>query len=244
MPRGTWSFLHEWVIYEYLMARFQEKTLRLRPKIRSGKLQLRERWKKVEYLEPIIGTAFPDIESMRLSGFSSECPAEVKFTTSLFNYHRRTLSKFKAFMKNGGIIVVLSHDYLPKGLDCYDTDVYEIDQTDFIAFCRENFVRLLNRQISMHTETKVWVMYQGPNFNNGTGKIRLARESGIWCPTDNLTGFDLAIGDRILFVKTSGASTQEVQKSYLKGTIADRWSLDEIYVGELSSLYTVERSTA
>lgn len=36
MARGTWSFLHEWVIYDYLMARLDEKTLRLKCKIKNG----------------------------------------------------------------------------------------------------------------------------------------------------------------------------------------------------------------
>lgn len=82
-------------------------------------------------------------------------------------------------------------------------------------------------------------MYQGPNFNKGTNETKPARESGIWCPIENLSGFDLAIGDRILFVKTRGASTQQVQPAYHSGTTPKDWLLDEIYVGELvSTIYS------
>ena len=78
-------------------------------------------------------------------------------------------------------------------------------------------------------------MYQGPNFNTGGATIRPARESSIWCPTENLTGFDLAVGDRILFVKTSGASTQIVQAQYLSNRSFINWQLSEIFIAEISS---------
>ena len=120
-------------------------------------------------------------------------------------------------------------------MENYNINVYEIDESDFIAFCKENFSRLLNRQIKKHTETKVWVMYQGGNFNHGNSIIKPANESGLWCPTENLTGFELSIGDRILFIKTNGASTQVVQKEYFKNNIIDKWFLSQIYVGEIKS---------
>jgi len=233
MPRGSWSFLHEWVIYDYIMARFSEKTLRLKLRISEGKVQRREKWVTVIKLKPITGTKFPDIKSIKVKGSSSDVPAEIKFTTSLFDYHVKQSSKFKDFIEKKGFIIVLSHDYLPSGLMNYKIDVYEIDQVDFVSFCRENFVRLLNRQIRRHTETKVWIMYQGPNFNEKTKSIKPARDSGIWCPTENLSSFDLAMGDRVLFIKTRGASTQKVQKSFLKNTISQDWFLEEIFVGEL-----------
>lgn len=234
MPRGKWSFLHEWVIYEYLMTRFHEKTLRLRLKVDSGNVLLKEKWRKVTSLNPIMGTAFPDVELIGLAN-PSGTPAEVKFTTSLFDYHRQDPLKFKDFMNNHGIIIVLSHDYLPSELESYNVSVYEIDQADFTSFCRENFVRLLNRQIKLHTETKVWIMYQGPNFNLGSSDVKPARESHIWCPTENLSGFDLAIRDRVLFVKTRNASTQQVQNAHLRDEVYDNWLLDELYIAELCS---------
>ena len=46
-------------------------------------------------------------------------------------------------------IIVLKHDYLPKGLEYFDIDVYEIELVDFVSYCRENFVRLLNQQIKV-----------------------------------------------------------------------------------------------
>ena len=79
-------------------------------------------------------------------------------------------------------------------------------------------------------------MYQGPNFNHGDGKILPARKSFIWCPTENLTGFDLAPGDRVLFFKTSGIATQDLQREFQKeNSIDERWALKEIYVAEIKS---------
>jgi hypothetical protein len=237
MPRGRWSFLHEWVIYDYLMARFAEGTLRLRCRVLNGVLQRKDKWSKVADLRPIVDSLFPDVKGMRLAGSSEIRPAEIKFITSLFDYHQRIshLAQYRTFVANSGLILVLSHDYLPQGLGSIHTDVYEIDFADFVSFCRENFSRLLSRQIKTHAESKVWIMYQGPNFNKGCPTLRPARESNIWCPTENLTGFDLAVGDRILFVKTSGSSTQIVQGQYLSGTSFVNWQLDEIFVGEISS---------
>ena len=66
--------------------------------------------------------------------------------------------------------------------------------------------------------------------------MRPARVTHIWCPTENLTGFDLAPRDRVLFVKTSGGPTQDVQRSYLaKNGVYEKWLLEEIYVAEVSS---------
>ncbi|MCD6108633.1 MAG: hypothetical protein J7J89_04085 [Thermoplasmata archaeon] len=238
MAKGKWSFIHEWTIYEYLMARFEDGTLRLKKKIEGGNVVRKDKWVKVYYLEQIIGTDFPDIKKIQLSKNNIAVPAEVKFTTSRFNCHKgkKHFKDFEDFISKHGIIIVVSHDYLPPDLAKYNIDVYELDKTDFISFCRENFSRFLSRQIKLHYETKYWLMYQGPNFNKGTNTIKPARESHIWCPTDNLTGFDLAIGDRVLFVKTSGASTQKVQKSYREhNEIYPDWILDEIWVGEITS---------
>jgi hypothetical protein len=241
MARGHWSFLHEWVIYDYLLARVDEGTLRLKQVIAQGKLLGRAKWIKIDKILPIKGTSFPDIQSIRFIGNTSSFrPAEVKFTTSLFNYHQelKYAIKFGQFVEQSGFILVVSHDYLPKGLvEKYaKVDVCEIDLDDFITFCRENFSRLLNRQIKAHSSTRVWLMYQAENFNQGTDKIRPARQSYIWCPTENLTGFDLAPGDRILFYKTSGLDTIKLQNKYLKeGVVDSRWILREICVAEVKS---------
>lgn len=241
MPQGHWSFLHEWVIYDYLRARADEHTLRFKQIISAGKLLGRPKWKKVEMLLPIRGTSFPDIQGVKLKGDIDFRPAEVKFTTSLFDYHNilKHKTKFQKFIASNGFILVASHDYLPiKNLISQfpQIEVFEIEIEDFISFCRENFSRLLNRQIKSHTASRVWIMYQGPNFNHGINKILPARESCIWCPTENLTGFDLAPGDRVLFFKTSGLDRIKLQNKFQRdGIIDERWILNEIYVAKVKS---------
>ncbi len=209
MAKGHWSFLHEWVIYEYLRSRADEKTLRLKQYYLNGRLLGKPKWKRVIYLLPIEGTAFPDIRGIKLSGEINYRPAEVKFTTSLFNYHNAAnhTENFDQFVNHRGFILVASHDYLPGNglLEKYpQIDVYAIEIEDFITFCRENFSRLLNKQIKAHGVSRIWLMYQGGNFNSGIENIHAARQSLIWCPTENLTGIDLAPNDRILFYKTGG----------------------------------------
>src|SRR5882724_1427881 len=143
MAKGHWSFLHEWVIYDYLLARADEGTLRLKQVIVSGTLAGKPKWIKVEEIKPITGTAFPDIQAIQLKGKGLFRSAEVKFTSSLFSYHQSAqyTRKFADFVKQNGFLIVASHDYLPKGLiDKYpELDVYEIEIEDFISFCRENF---------------------------------------------------------------------------------------------------------
>lgn len=241
MAKGNWSFLHEWIIYDYLLARAEERTLRFKKIISKGKLLGKTVWVKVEDLKPITGTSFPDIQAIRLKGESQFRCAEVKFATSLFNYHSDKIyqNKFSQFVEQSGFILVASHDYLPsKGLiELYPSiDVFEIEIEDFITFCRENFSRLLNRQIKAHSSTRVWLMYQGPNFNSGVSNIAPARQSKIWCPTENLTGFDLAPGDRVLFFKTKGIDRITVQNKFNKEQLIEpRWRLQEIYVAEVKS---------
>jgi hypothetical protein len=241
MPRGYWSFLHEWVIYDYILARSNEGTLRIKQIISSGKLLGKPKWVKVEKTLPIIGTVFPDIQGIKLKGENNFRPAEVKFTTSLFNYHndKKYKEKFQQYINQNGFILVASHDYLPvKNLISVfpDIEVFEIEIDDFITFCRENFSRLLNRQIKAHTSTRVWLMYQGSNFNAENRNILPARESLIWCPTDNLTSFDLAPGDRVVFYKTFGIGSIQLQNRFLKEKIIDhRWILGEIYIAEVKS---------
>jgi hypothetical protein len=218
------------------MDRVMEGTLRLRKAMSGGVLSSREKWVKVRSLAPIIGTQFPDIERILLADKQAMVPAEVKFTTSLFNYHRETNpQRFNDFLLQGGCLVVLRHDYLPVGLSGRPIDVYEVELSDFVSYCRENFLRLLNRQIKAHTETKVWMMYQGPNFNESSQSAGSARMSRVWCPTENLTGFDLALGDRVLFVRTRGSNQPRVQSQYPRGTLDNTWRLVEIYIAEVTS---------
>jgi diphthamide synthase (EF-2-diphthine--ammonia ligase) len=236
MTHGVWSFLHEWAVYEYLNARFDEGVLRLKPVVKASTPVLKEKWKKVDELSPITDSRFPDVKSIQLSGETNSRCAEVKFTTSEFNYHNSAIQTFQDFTTKNGFILVLAHDYLPAGLEHYKIDVFELDQSDFETWCRVNFARLYNRQIGNRAESRIWIMYQGPNFNQGNSDAKPARTSHIWCPTENLTGFDLAPRDRVLFVKTSGSSTQSIQKAYLKHIgVSEKWSLEEIYVAEVVS---------
>lgn len=241
MPKGHWSFLHEWVIYDHLSARSQEGTLRFKQWFHQGKLLGKPKWIKVETILPITDTSFPDIQGIKLKGHNGFRPAEVKFTTSLFDYHCniKYQEKFARFIEQAGFILVAGHDYLPTNnlISVFPTiEVYEIELEDFITYCRENFSRLLNRQIKAHAVSRVWLMYQGPNFNEGEGKILPARRSCIWCPTENLNGFDLTVGDRVLFYKTSGLDRIKLQNKFLKEKLVDtRWVLREIYVAEVKS---------
>lgn len=235
MPAGTWSFLHETVIYEYMMHRNAEGQLRLRMVVRDGRLEMKERWFKVNYLQEIRDTFFPDVKNFIIKGDSKgERPAEVKFVTSAFNYHKSKQHKdsYKNFSDRNGCLIVLKHDFL---IDEINMDVFELDEIDFISFVKENFIRFLNRQLRVHNFRKVWIMIQSKNFYEGAHGVLPACESGLWCPTDNLTGFDLAVGDKVLFIRTRGASKQNVNKYWSHGQIYDKWILSQIWIGEVTS---------
>jgi hypothetical protein len=206
---GNWSFIHEWTIYEYMNHRFEEGKLRIKPVFIDGNLVTSNRWVVVKEMETIRKTDFPDVKSIKLRGGDNTSVAEIKFKTSLFDYHKKAkyAGQYNVFKNNNGFVLVLCHDYLPDDLN--DCNIYELDYIDFIQFCRENFIRLLNRQISIHSETKIWLMYQGPNFwNKGNSQVNVAKKSKIWCPTENLNSFDLAKGDTVVFIKTKGKSKQ------------------------------------
>lgn len=236
MPSGNWSFIHEWTLYEYMLEKYNEGTLRLKWVVKKGKLNLKNEYKRVKYLKNILNTDFPDIEQIEIEGDSKVKPAEVKFITSKFEYHRKKYSKgytYTDFLRDKGCIIVLAHDEMPRNL--HDPlDVFELDESDFISFVRENLLRLINRQIHKSTYSKIWVMYQGPNFNKESKEenVLKGRESGIWCPSTNLNGFDLGKGDKVVFIRTQGARTQELNKKY------DQWKLVEIYIGEVSITIT------
>jgi len=210
--KGGQTFLQEDVIYEYLNARNEDGSLRLKHKVRDGIRVGREKWFKVKDLGPITGTAFPDIESITFVGSKKGRPAEVKFATSQFHYHRGSAHAhtFRKFAKNHGFLLVVNHDEIPEGIS--GIDVYELDQTDFISFCRENFPRLLSGQIRSRTGSKIWVMDQARNFYEESKDAKAAKDSGIWYPTENLAGLDLDIGDRVLFVKAEGSSRKRVEQ--------------------------------
>lgn len=240
--------------------RFDEKNLRLRRIVEGGKLISNPKWKAVKGLEPIVDTRFPDVKGISLGKRNHLVPAEVKYRTSKFDYHSKSKfrEEFEIFKSKGGCVIVLAHDYMPKNLSEEALDVWEIDFDDFTTFCRENFSRLLNRQIRGSIGQRYWIMYQGPNFNQNQ-PIEAARESKIWCPTNNMSGFDLAEGDRVIFVKTRGASGFKVQPAYhnYKSDFEQNgrrknwpkevksWILEEVYIAEVkSAIYSREEYCA
>jgi hypothetical protein len=156
MDKKNWSFIQEWTIYGYLNQKAKLNSLRLRTIYKNGKIIRKDNWRKVNKLESIDGTDFPDIKNIKLEKEQIFRPAEIKFTTSQFNYHKdkKYEKKFKDFVKAKGFIIVLNHDELPKYFENIDMEIYEIDRYDFSSYCRENFERLLNNQINQHTEKK------------------------------------------------------------------------------------------
>ncbi|WP_163536363.1 hypothetical protein [Gracilibacillus sp. YIM 98692] len=238
------AFLHERVIYEYLEYRTKQNKLYLYKTFSKGKRVLKRALFKVNMIKPI-ETSFPDINEMLFEGTNRVRPAEVKFLTSLFDYHKidKYDREFNKFKKENGCIIVLKHDLLPNGLiNKFKVDIYEIDIEDFRAFVIENFNRLIQKQLQNRDNKyqKIWLTSQVNNFYHHyrTYPVKPARLSGIWCPTNNLTSFDLAKGDKILFVK-SGGEFQIKQKlnKYWKdqNAIYPNWKLQKLFVGKVTS---------
>lgn len=239
MPSGTWVSFHETMIYEYLTHRFQQGNLRLRQIAISGQLQSKQVWIKVDELAPITDTRFPDINQIRLKGERNSRAAEVKYLTSSFNYHqdKKYAEAFKKFTSSDGFIIVLRHDFLPKNLfSSFPTcDIYEIDEVDFVSFAIENFTRLLNRQLKLHKYQKFWVMQQSKNFWFNESEVLPAYKSGLWCPSDKLTTFDLGVGDTVIFVRHKGRSYQKVANCWSeKSQIIDNWFLMDVFIGRVT----------
>ena len=102
--RGRWPFIHEWTIYDYLWTRCEENVLQLRIVVKDGRPLYRPLLVRVLELAPITGTLFPDIHEIVLEGIRTRRPAEVKFSTSLFNYHNSHPSKYKTFLVKIGLV--------------------------------------------------------------------------------------------------------------------------------------------
>jgi hypothetical protein len=238
------SFLQERVIYEYLEYRAKQKKLYLYKIFEHGKRVLNKELNKVKMIEPI-ETSFPDINKMLFEGSNKSRPAEVKFLTSLFDYHKidEYEKKFNDFKKHNGCIIVLKHDLLPKGLlEKLKADIFEIDIEDFRSFVIENFNRLLQKQLHNRESNyqRIWVTSQANNFyyDYKTYPVQSAKLSGIWCPTNNLTSYDLAKDDKIIFVKSGGEFQikQSVNKYWKEqGEIYPYWKLQNIYIGKITS---------
>lgn len=234
------AFIHEGIIYEYMNHRFSQNSLYLFQKISDGSLIVKEKKVKVKDLDKIVNTRFPDVDGIVLPDSNLKRPAEIKFVTSSFDYHKdkKKKSDYIKFKNENGFIIALKHDYLPAELlnDYVNLDVYELDYNDFISFAQENFNRLLNRQLKLRQFSRIWIMMQSKNFSTGADGVLPARESHIWCPSENLTTFDLDVNDKVLFIKTSGSSYQAVGKEFNKeGKIKEKWSLQEIFIGSVTS---------
>ena len=58
-------YFHEWTIYEYLIHKVEEKTLRLKCIYQNSKIIRKDIWLKVDFIEPIYGTDFPDLKGLK-----------------------------------------------------------------------------------------------------------------------------------------------------------------------------------
>lgn len=232
MPSGEWSFIHEWMLYEYMINKYNEGTLRLKYVVMNGKISLKTKYVKVIELGNISNTDFPDITSIKIEGDQYNRVSEVKFITSKFEYHKKKYKEgsytYSEFLDDRGCIIVLAHDEMP--LDLNDPiDVFELEQEDFVSYVRENLSRLLNRQMRKSSYNKIWIMYQGPNFVKGTEKIKPAKESGKWCPSENLTGFELGLGDTVIFIRTKGCRFQDLTTDKIH-----KWKLQDIFISKVT----------
>ncbi|MDQ0253357.1 hypothetical protein J2S74_000729 [Evansella vedderi] len=237
------AFLQERVIYEYLEYRTKQEKLFLYQIFYRGKRLLSKKMCKVKRIMPI-ETSFPDINEMLIEGSKKKRPAEVKFLTSLFDYHKLDKHKkqYQNFKNENGCIIVLKHDILPKGLmDDSNVDIYEIDIEDFRAFVIENFNRLLQKQLENREENfqRIWITSQVNNFYHDykTYPVQPAKKSGIWCPTNNLTSFDLAKGDKIVFAKFGGEFQikQQINSHWKKyKSIYPNWKLQGLFIGKIT----------
>lgn len=234
------AFIQEGIIYEYMNDRFSKGALYLYKKIISGAVIVKQERVKVKFLKKITDTKFPDVDSILLPGETINRPAEIKFVTSAFDYHtnKKKITEYMKFKADKGFIISLKHDYLPNKLlsDYSDLDVYELDYGDFISFAQENFYRLLNRQLKLREHSRIWIMMQSKNFSVGADGVLPARESKIWCPSENLDSFDLDVNDKVLFIKTSGASYQKVNSTFKHHKeIFTGWKLEEVFIAKVTS---------
>jgi len=210
------AFVDEHIIYRYMMMRIDENQLRIRKVIDAGSLVTNPCWIKVQRLAPITDTRFPDINQISLGARNAMVPAEVKFITSKFGYHKPTDPNYQNYLiekANGLCVIVLKHDHMPSAFSAELLDVWELDHEDFSAFCRTNFHQLLDRQLDIKKGKKHILMAPGPkNFYRKQGmQILPAIESGIWCPQNALTGYQLAENDIVLFIRFKGGSSRTVQ---------------------------------
>ncbi|WP_026477577.1 hypothetical protein [Alkaliphilus transvaalensis] len=232
------GFIHERIIYEYMKYRVKYSTLRMRHIVKSGNYNAKQEYVVVERLQ-IDDTKFPDVDDIIITSNSGVHPnrvAEIKFVSSQFNYHKE--KRYKDFQSKGGCIIVLNHDTLPAALNI---DVYQLERSDFEGFVRENFDRLLSHQLLSRNKNdyKIWLFSQAPNFYKKVKNsiTKPACESGIWCPTQTMTEFDLAKRDKVIFIKFGGAERlqQELQKYNKRGELFPEWKIQQLWIGEITS---------
>ncbi|SVD20478.1 uncharacterized protein METZ01_LOCUS373332, partial [marine metagenome] len=136
------------------------------------------------------------------------------------NSGHRSHQQYLQEKANGLIVISLKHDYMPRGFSSEKLDVWELDYSDFSSWCRINFDLLLARQMNVHSgNRRVYLMMPGSkNFHpvsNKSQTVPPAIQSGIWCPQTTYTGYDLAEGDIILFMRMRGCNSIIVQPPYI-----------------------------
>ena len=241
-----------------LIKGFDEGKLRMRKVIDRGTIVRKPSWHVVKHLS-YRNTLFPDFEEIRF-GNGPIVPAELKFSTSSFGYHNISHRSHRQYLdekKNGLIVVSLKHDHMPRGFSSEKLDVWELDYSDFSSWCRINFDLLLGRQMNVHSgNRRVYVMMPGSkNFYPVSKKLQTvppAIESEIWCPQTTYTGYDLAEGDIVLFVKMKGCNSVIVQPHYIsegerlasggsrrnwvsRNPPLNQWRIADIHVCEVTS---------
>jgi hypothetical protein len=216
---NTISFINEQIIYFYMEQRFQNGELYLFPIIKSGKLiDTNNRKEKIIHYKQYSGTRFPDIDEIKFLGAKENRPGEVKFVTSKFNYHneKKYINEYNKFKNNNGVIIVVKHDCLPNKLDLGSgIDVYQIDYIDFIQYCKENFSLLIARQLDLHLNKNIWIMYASKNFFEEENFILPAIKTKRWAPSQNLSNLEIGIGDIIIFIQCKGENRIQSQKYFL-----------------------------
>ncbi|MFD1739496.1 hypothetical protein ACFSCX_23730 [Bacillus salitolerans] len=239
------AFIHERVIYEYMMNRFDESNLKMKHIVKDGRLLHKEKTIRVSALAPI-DTLFPDVKYMKIEGDGGKHgrPGEIKFITSDFNYHKDEIEKFNEFKKQRGCIIVLRHDELPKGLlDVYnEIDVFELDRNDFERYVKANFDWYFHKQLQSRDPQhyKIWIMSQSRNFYkwNKKSNVEPAFLSGRWCPKEKgLTGYDISKNDKVIFVKFGREFqiSNKVQKCWNeREEIYHNWYIDNIYIADVT----------
>jgi hypothetical protein len=200
--------------------RCQNDELFLIPKVVDGKLcDSNTKKYKVKSLKQISGTKFPDYDEIVFEKENIIRPAEIKFITSKFNYHKdpKYKSDYLKFINQKGFIICVKHDELPQGIDLSSKiDIFQIDYFNFIEYCKENFSLLFSRQIDLHVHKNIWLMYASSNFYDEINNIKPAVITKRWAPSQNLGNLEIGIGDIILLFKCKGINRITSQKYFLE----------------------------